>query len=169
MGHFQAVLPTRLRASVLVAQGWTVAVSKRRDARLFTRKNRGGIKVATSELVLTIEAILFRRVLENRIAGYTVATAEEIARATMDLFREPTEAMLKAGEDAYWRKQSDMLSPTPTEEPGEGAIGYAYRAMVKAALEETHDRHRTPGAGSVREVARIEAGGKADPADGEIP
>jgi len=48
--------------------------------------------------------------------------------------REPTPEMIKAGEEAYWRKHCDMTSPTPTEEPGIGPIGYAYLAMRAAAL-----------------------------------
>lgn len=59
-----------------------------------------------------------------------------LARAAIEAMAvSPTDAMVKAGEDAYWRKQSDMLSPTPTEEPGCGPAGYCYRAMISAALK----------------------------------
>lgn len=50
---------------------------------------------------------------------------------------EPTEEMLKLGSRAYWDKQRDMCSPTPTEFPDEcgGPMGYAYLAMVAAAQQ----------------------------------
>lgn len=51
--------------------------------------------------------------------------------------REPTEAMLRAGRAAWWRKFKDMGQPQPTEHPddGGGPAGYAYRAMLAAAQE----------------------------------
>ena len=47
---------------------------------------------------------------------------------------EPTEAMLAAGETAYWQKVRDAQSPTPTEFYDEcgGPIGYAWIAMLAA-------------------------------------
>lgn len=61
----------------------------------------------------------------------------EIATQVPDGWRlvpaEPNEAMLKKGELAYWQKERDMCSPTPTEEPGIGAAGYCYLAMLSAA------------------------------------
>lgn len=48
----------------------------------------------------------------------------------------PTPEMIKAGEEAYWRKRCDMTSQTPTEEPGIGPIGYAYLAMRDIAFRE---------------------------------
>lgn len=41
----------------------------------------------------------------------------------------PTEHMLAVGQRNYDNKLFDMNSPTPTEEPGIGPIGYAYLAM----------------------------------------
>lgn len=58
---------------------------------------------------------------------------------------EPDEEMCRAGEQAYWQKSQDMHSPTPTEEPGIGAAGYCYMAMLrKAALSPA------PGCGETK-------------------
>lgn len=51
----------------------------------------------------------------------------------------PTDAMLKKGELAYWQKERDICSPTPTEEPGIGAAGYCYLAMLAAAPQPQDD------------------------------
>jgi hypothetical protein len=45
---------------------------------------------------------------------------------------EPSETKINKMNDAYWRKRSDIMSQSPTEEPsaGGGPMGYAYRAMI---------------------------------------
>lgn len=55
--------------------------------------------------------------------------------------REPTEAMLDAGNAAWWRKTRDIMAPSPTEHPddGDGPLGYAYRAMLAAAPPAQED------------------------------
>lgn len=40
---------------------------------------------------------------------------------------------LRLANEAFDRKLDDMASVTPTEEPGEGAMGYAIRAYIKEA------------------------------------
>lgn len=54
---------------------------------------------------------------------------------------EPTEKMLTLGQRAFARKMYDATSPAPTEHPydGGGALGYAYRAMLAAAKEDSTD------------------------------
>ena len=46
---------------------------------------------------------------------------------------DPTDEMVAAGQAAYDRKNDDMWSQSPTEEPeaGGGPIGYAWRAMAR--------------------------------------
>jgi hypothetical protein len=53
---------------------------------------------------------------------------------------EPSQRMLNAMSLAYWQKQSDIMSVSPTEEyeAGGGSWGYAYRAMVD--YKELEDR-----------------------------
>ncbi|WP_164903165.1 hypothetical protein [Rhizobium leguminosarum] len=50
--------------------------------------------------------------------------------------RAPTDAMIEEGRRGYGRKIADMSSQTPTEEPGIGAEGYCWIAMIDAALNE---------------------------------
>ncbi|ASJ58946.1 hypothetical protein KEM44_20900 [Sinorhizobium meliloti] len=60
----------------------------------------------------------------------------ELEEARRALEKEPTLEMIRAGEEAYWRKHCDMTSPTPMEEPGIGPIGYAYIAMRAVRTKE---------------------------------
>lgn len=64
--------------------------------------------------------------------------ADQIPQGFVLVPVEPTAEMLKLGSRAYWNKQRDMDSPTPTEFPDEcgGPMGYAYLAMLSAAPKE---------------------------------
>lgn len=78
-----------------------------------------------------IERIILRRIHENRVDGYTLGMAHEIARAAIEALREPTPEMVQVGVD-------DILS-------GPGISAYAtwpdlvadrYRRMISAALSQ---------------------------------
>lgn len=83
------------------------------------------------EAELTAEIARLRDELQLKCSPAEIAT--QVPDGWRLVPAEPNEAMLKKGELAYWQKERDMCSPTPTEEPGIGAAGYCYLAMLSAA------------------------------------
>lgn len=72
------------------------------------------------------------------IDGMSVEDCDTLATAALEAMREPTNVMIESFNDASWAKVRDISSPTPTEHPddGGGPVGYGFRAMIDAALNE---------------------------------
>lgn len=72
------------------------------------------------------------------IDGMSMEDCDTLATAALEGIREPSEKMISAFNKASWSKVKDISSPAPIEHPddGGGPVGYGFRAMIDAALNE---------------------------------
>jgi hypothetical protein len=86
-----------------------------------------------------IERIILRRLHEGRIDGYTLEMANEIARAAIEAFREPTQAMVESAARAIsLRSINNNGMPWPIGMCREDAR-VALEAAFVAALQPATD------------------------------
>lgn len=72
--------------------------------------------------------MVVRVALEIQAAGYNPATAMDIARIAISAMRQPTDAMIDAGNDVYSMGH-------PDDRISENGLADAYRAMIDEALK----------------------------------